>query len=266
VSTQDAIEIRAAKRRNLEWKAAREAEFAKKEAEFTTTHGEKLKKTTAILDAFERGDPESFAQALGAKDFNELQQSWIKRLADPNYMELRKLQLESEERRNKETQAAKDAEQAAAARQRTEIRQGYMRSLAEQCKASTNPLLREMHDDPAFLQDIYRIQEENWDDDAQKTVTLDEAIKMAIKGGKVTLEEWHKKNAERYSRVYGQPAAAAPPVAAAAPLKGGKKPAPKTAVVPSTSTAAAGAPLKPGDMTPQAWRKYANARLAEADD
>lgn len=263
VSTQEAIEVRAAKRRNLEWKAQREAEFAKKEAEFSQTHGEKLKKSAAVLDAYERGDPEAFAAALGAKDFNELQQSWIKRLADPNYMELRRLQQRAEQEDARREAEKKETETRAQTEHRQQVYAGYMRTLSETCKMSSNPLVQSMAEDPLFLRDVYRIQEENWDDDTQRTVTVEEAIKKATKGNAVSLEDSLKQIYERLGKGFASVGQTAPPAAA---KTNGKKPAPKTAVVPSTAAGGASAAKKPSEMTTQEWRKHFAARMNETED
>lgn len=265
VSVQDAVEVRAAKRRNLEWKAKEEEAFAKKQAEFDAQHGEKLKKSSAVLDAFERGDPESFAQALGVKDFNELQQSWIKRLADPNYMELRRLQKRAEEEDAKRETEAKTAQERAQLEERHKVKTGYMRSLSESCKASANPLVQAMHDDPLFLNAIYAIQDENWDPVEERTVTVEEAIKKAARGAKTDLETELRTLHERLGKGFASVGATAPP-AAAKTNGNGKKPAPKTAVTPSNSGAAGGAPKAISEMTPKEWADYKKAKFAELDD
>jgi hypothetical protein len=122
-----------------------------------------------------------------------------------------------------------------------------------------------MAEDPLFLRDVYRIQEENWDDDTQKTVTAEEAIKKASKGSNATLEDSLRGIYERLGKGFGSVGQTAP--AAAAKTNGnGKKPAPKTAVVPSNSAGGASAPKKPSEMTPTEWSAYKRARFEEAND
>ena len=81
---------------------------------------------------------------------------------------------------------------------------------------------------------------------------------------KALLSDWNWETElralhERLGKAF-VPAAAAEP-AAAAPKPNGKKPAPKTAVVPSTSTGGgASAPKKPSEMTPSEWAAYKRAK------
>ncbi len=220
ISTQEAIEVRAAKRRNLEWKAQREAEFAQKEQEFSATHGEKLKKSARLQQRAEQEDARKEAEK-------------------------------------------KETETRAQTEHRQKVYAGYMSTLTETCKASSNPLVAAMADDPLFLRSIYSIQEENWDDDTQRTVTVEEAIKKAVKGGSASLEDSLRQLHERLGKGFAVVGQTAPPAAA---KTNGKKPAPKTAVVPSNSSGGTSAPKKPGDMSPSEWRKHFNARMREASD
>lgn len=263
VSVADRAEFRRAKSAREAAITAREAEVTKKLAELESTHGEKHKKVQAVLDAYERGDPESFAQALGAKDFNELQQSWIKRLADPNYMELRRLQKRAEEEDARRENEKKETETRAQHQERERVYVTYMKSLSDSCKASENPLVQAMAEDPLFLRDVYRIQGENWDNETQSTVTVEQAIKKAAKNGGGTLEESLRGVYERLGKGFGSVGATAP---AAAAKTNGKKPAPKTAVVPASAGAGGGAPKKPSEMTPTEWAAYKRAKFEEAED
>ncbi len=256
VTTADAIEVRAQKRRNQAWKAEQEAALAKRESEL----GEKVKKSQAIFDAYERGDPEGFAQALGAKSFDELQQSWIKRIADPNYMELRRLQQEVDARKAKEEKDAEEAQTRAQQQKTLEIRRNYMRTLSETCKNSQDPLLQALHDDMGFLSDIFQVQKENWDEDAQRTISVEEAIKRVRRNNAPSVRDNMQRFYERLHKAFGSPAAetAAP---AAAKLNG-KKPAPKTAVTPPNTVEGGAAAPKPSDP---GWREYALRRMKEAE-
>lgn len=261
ISTTERIAARNAKQKNEAWVKQKEAELAKKDAEY----GEKLSRSQAVMDAYERGDPDGFAKALGAKDFNEFQTSFIKRLADPNYNELRRLQQKVEEKEAAEKKAAEEATKRAQGAEYQKARAAYMQNLTATCSKSANPLVAAMADDPLFLEAVYKIQEENWDPDAQATITVEQAIKKAMRGAKTDLESELRGLHERLSKGFAAVGATAP--AAASKTNGnGKKPAPKTAVVPATSNGGGGAPKSVGEMSPKEWAQYKASKFAQAED
>jgi hypothetical protein len=265
VSTQEAIEVRAAKRKNLAWKAEQEAKFAKERTEWESTNLPKLKRTEAADAAFDAGDPDAFAQAYGAKDWNELQSGFINRIADPNYKELKRIKDELEKEKAAKAEAQKQSEEQAARQQQAQVRANYFRTLSDQCKASQDPLARALAEDMGFLQDVFAVQKEHWDPDAQKTVSIEEAIKLANRNGPSVhdrMKSFHDRLSKAFGSLPAAPAAAAP----AAPAKNGKKPAPKTAVTPPNTVEGGGAPKRPSEMTPQEWREYSKKRMeTEAD-
>src|ERR1043165_541784 len=83
VTVAERAEHRAAMRRDREQLANERAELEKAKA-LKPEQQAAAEFGASVKDAYERGDPDAFAKALGAKDFNEFQQSFIKRLADPN--------------------------------------------------------------------------------------------------------------------------------------------------------------------------------------
>lgn len=262
VSVAERAEHRAAMRRDKE-KLAREREEWDKSKALKPEQLRAAERGAAMIDAIERGDPDAFAKATEKfKDFNEFQTSFIKRLADPNYMELKRLQERDAEREKKEKQAAEESTKRAQGEEYNRARNAYMKNLTETCKKSTNPLVAAMADDSLFLQAVYRIQEENWNDDTQSTVTVEQAIKKAAKGAGADLETELRALHERLSKGFAIGEAAP----AAAAKTNGKKPAPKTAVVPVSSNGGGGASKKPSEMTPQEWAKYRAQRMAEAED
>lgn len=265
VTTADAIAVRAQKRQNLAWKAEQEAKFAKERTEWEATHGPKLKRTEAADAAFESGDPDAFAQAYGAKDWNDLQASFLNRIADPNYKEVQAIKAKLAEKEKAEEEAKKQAEEQAKLREVHQRRANYFKTLSEQCKASSDPLAQALAEDMGFLNDVFQVQKENWNEEEGRTVTVEEAIKRASKNGP-SLYDRMKAFKERLDKGFGgAPAVAAPAAAAPAP-KTSKKPAPKTAVTPPNTVEGGGAPKKPSDMSPQEWREYTRKRMeAEAD-
>lgn len=256
----DRIKWEQAKKRQEEGLAVREK--AVKDAEAAAGSNERVKKAESILAAIESGDPDGFAAAVGRKNFNEFQEEFIKRLADPNYTELKRLKEWKEQQEQERVRATEEAKQREESEVRERLRAGYMDSLSKTCAASSNPLVAALAEDPNFLQAVFRIQQENWDPVQQKTVTAEEAIRKAAKGAKQPLEDELRGIYERLGKGFG----AAAPAAETAPVKNGKKPAPKTAVTPPNTTGGASAPKKPSDMTPLEWREYSRKRLEESED
>ena len=239
--------------------AAREAKAQQmlSEAESALKSNPRLQKADAIINAYEAGDPDGFAAALGAKDFNEFQQSFLRRLADPNYGELRKLQQWKEQQ---EAERVKTEEQSREQQRHQQIQQAertYMSTLSQTCKASSNPLVAAMHDDPLFLQAVYRIQKKHWNPEQQKTVSVEEAIQEGLES---ELRSLHG----RLSRGFGGGVAAE--ATPGAPPRNGKKPAPRTGITPANASLAGGASKKPSDMSPLEWREYTRRKLEESTD
>ena len=259
VTVAERAEFRRAKeKREAEWERR---ERAITEKETSVGSNEKVKRADAIFDAIERGDPDAFAKAVNAKDFNDFQTSFIKRLADPNYAELQRLQKRVEEadelKKQQEEQQRQNENNAARARAYS----SYMSTLSETCKASANPLVAAMHDDPLFLQAVYNIQEQSWDKELERTCTVEEAIAKASKGAKSPLKNELRELYNRLHKGFGADVAGA--AVEAAQKAGGKRPAPKTAVTPAHSTNAGGPPKPIGEMTPNEWAEYKKKRYAE---
>ena len=248
---------RAREKREKEW-ADREAKLLEREKS-TPEDAEFARTGRAILDAIERGDPDAFAREVKAKDFNEFQQNMIRRLADPNYGELRKLQQWKDDQEKLRVQQEEQQRQNAENAKRAEAYKSYMATLSATCKASADPLVASMHDDPLFLQAVYNIQEQNWDKDLMRTCTAEEAIAKAARGAAKPLKDELQELYQRLHKAFGGATTEAKP--------NGKKPAPKTAVTPKATTADGGGAPKPvSEMTPAEWAEYKKKKFAEADD
>ncbi len=236
-------------------KAKQEAEQMRAEAESALKSNPRIQKADAIMAAYEAGDPDGFAAALGAKDFNEFQQSFLRRLADPNYGELRKLQQWKEQQEAERVKGEETQREQQRAQQIQQAERTYMATLQQTCQASSDPLVAAMHDDPLFLQAVYRIQKKHWNPEQQKTVTVEEAIQEGLK------DELHKLKG-RLDRGFGGGA----PAAAAPAVSNGKRPAPRTGITPVNASLAGGAAKKPSEMTPLEWREYSRRKLEESAD
>ena len=264
VSVAERAEHRAAiRRQKAQLEADREA-FQRDKGEFDKNKGEKVAKAEAILAALESGDPDAFATNAGFKDFNDFQHNFLKRLADPNYSEFKKLEQKIAEKEAQEKKAADEAKQRQTQQERARAMSTYMDNLTAQAKASANPLVASMADDPLFLQAVFAIQRDNWNDETQSTCTVEQAIKKAAKGAKLDLETELRGLRDRLNKGFAEPELPA----AAAKLNGGgngKKPAPKTAVVPTSAGAGGGPPKAISEMTKSEWAAYKAAKFAEAD-
>jgi hypothetical protein len=263
VSVVERAEHRRAIRRQKDDIEQQRAALNKEKGDFESNKGEKLARAEAILSALESGDPDGFAKHAGFKDFNDFQHNFLKRLADPNYGELRKLQQWKEEQEAERKKGETEAQQRAESQSRAEALSAYMGNLTATCQKSANPLVAAMAEDPVFLQAVFQIQKENWDPDTQQTLTVEQAIKKAAKGAKNDLESELRGLHERLNKGFASVGETAPAAAAKA---NGKKPAPKTAVVSATSTGGGGPPKKLGDMTTKEWAAYKAAKYAEAED
>lgn len=260
VTAKERIEFREQKRKHAERMQREEQDLIQR---FTQAKGGlegEINKARAIFKAKEDGNYEALARELGAKDWNALQEEVIARLSDPNY----KRMLELEQREQQREQQARRAQQEFEQRQQQQAKavamQEHARNLSEHMKASRDPLVAAMHDDPLFINSVIEVQRQNWD--GSTTVTPEQAIKIAAKGFTAPLAQTMRTLYERLSRVYGaqqataileQPeaqAAVAAAVEAAEPQGKGKKN--------KTSGAAA-----PTGGAPAPARKFSNRKEAD---
>lgn len=267
ISYQERIKFRDEKRRE---RAAVEAYVAKRRSEIDAeaeSHKTRLSRAQAIDAAVEAADYETLAQLTGHKSWNELQDVVIKKLADPNYRELQELKRKQAERERVDAETKQRAEQEARNSAIQRAQDAHRAELSLIMRNSSDPLVREMHDDPNFVNAVFIIQQENWD--GRTTVSPEKAIKMAARGRANALGTELEQLYKRLHRVYGQPAAPTPAPDEAA----GKKPAApapkkspgKTGVV---SASAEAAPNKKDWESEEEWRRYAAAkmRLAALED
>lgn len=242
-----------------------ERETKLREAEQAISSSDRVKKAESILKSIEEGDPDGFAAAIGKKDFNEFQQEFIKRLADPNYERLRKLELRDQERDKLDAEQKERQKQEQARQHHQEQLQAYLGNLSEQAKTSTDPTVASMADDPLFVDAVYRIQQQEYKASGERIIPIEEALDKRIGGAKMTFREELKTLAQRLLKAFpdlGAPAAAAPPPT---PISSGKRPAPRTAITPPNTVDTAGAPKRISEMSPDEYRRYKQQRYAEAE-
>lgn len=229
-----------------------EAEIAPKRAD--------IEKSEAIRKAHAVGDYEGIARALGHKDWNELQEDVIARLADPNYKRLQELERKQQERDAREAREAEDREHRATAAERQRAITAYKADLSERMAKSPDKLVRAMADDPGFITAIHRIQEEHWD--GATTISAEKAARMAIKGTSLPLHDELQGLYKRLKSAFEEETEAAndnatpPAETEKSPMK---SPKPKTSPAPKPAAA------PPGKWESDAeWREYAVRRMKEA--
>ena len=239
----------------------------------------KLKPGMGKLEQFERAvaddDHEAIAKLMGFEDYDKWQEHIIGVKSDPNYKTLRSLketvERDKREREEREAAAAKEAEetaarteQAAQQQKQREVEAGYCRDLAKEMSESSDPLIKAMHDDPAFVNAIFRVQKENWD--GVKAMPLEEAIRTPARGTSLPLMAELKRLHDKLAPVFGSPQPS-PGVAVAAVKAGGGKPAPvapaakKVARTPEPTKPPAVSQRKQSD---QEWKQQGARRLEEA--
>jgi hypothetical protein len=114
-----------------------------------------------------------------------------------------------------------------------------------------------MSDDPLFISAIMRIQQENWDDDTQSTVTPEQAAKMAVKGAPKALRQEVEELYERLHKALGKAAPEAKPRAKPPVKAKGEEGETKEVDRPNG---------RPKPVNDKDWLKYAVARMNESRD
>ncbi|TAK10624.1 MAG: hypothetical protein EPO32_14940 [Anaerolineae bacterium] len=249
--------------------AEREVAEARKAFEQERSDWEpRMKKAQAIAEAYEAGDYEALARAIDEenKGWDDLQNKILAKVTDPNYKEIQEMKRWRVQQ-EKERKEASERERAAHVERE---RANYRSELSAMMKASKDPLVSAMHDDPGFINAVFRIQEENWD--GEKTVTPERAIKMAMKGARVPLSDELQTLYSRLAKAFGGAAATAAVEAVAAASGGAdepvddvvkdlKRPAPRTSV---KDPAQKPAPSAAGKRTEKEWFEDGVRQLREA--
>lgn len=259
VSIAERAAFREAKRKHYEALQAKEAELLQRVQQREQEVNEKVSRAEAVFKAFEENDPNALAKALGQESWDKLQESYIARLADPNYRELQEVKRKLEEREKAEHETRTQAEQRAREEQRQRAIQAHVAGIAQHMQASKDPVLATLHEDSNFVQAIFAIQREHYD--GESTVTPEQALDLVPKGGTMTLRAQLSAIRDRLNKAFG---GAPAPTAQAAPAK------PKA---PKTATAAPSAPAPSAPPVPvvqgsfhrdAAYRERFRSRMAEA--
>jgi len=273
VTARERVEFRELKKKLNERIQAQENEVLQRLEQAKAQFSDRLSKAEKIEMAAAGGDFEGLAQLLGKKDWNALQEDVIAQISDPNYKRLKELEQYRAQQEERQEQYRVQQERAAFAQRQAAARQEHVVNLQAQMRASADPLVAAMHDDPQFLASIIEVQRQNWD--GHSTVSPEKAIKIAAEGFQAPIAQHMRGLYERLQKVFGaspaQAAAvvaqvAAPAVTVAADADaagevGGKKN--RTAIVPTAATAGA-ASAASTKMTRKEKDAMFSRRLAEA--
>lgn len=253
VTTAERHAFRVRQREAAEQRAELEKELTAKLEGRLTEYKPKLERADSLTAAIEASDHDGIAKALNFESWDKLVEDQIARKADPNYQRLRALEERDKER------ARQDEERAVAEQKRQEqqaeqqARASYMQNLSTQMKASKDPIVAALHDEPGFLQAIFAIQSSGYRETGE-LIAPERAARMKPPGGTVTPHEYLEALFKRLKPVFEPPAAAAEEAAAPAP-----KVAPRTTTVPKP---------KPSSTSPiqnkKDWIKDAERRMRDA--
>lgn len=185
VSVAERAQFREQRRKFNESTAAQQAQFnAQMQAKLA-----ELEAPRAAFAAWQAGDYDGFAKALGEGDWNGLNRKAIQRHADPNYRLVQELR-DKEAKREADEKASKErAQREHTERVTAQQIQTYKVNLGKQASESTDPVARAFADDPMFLDAIYRVQAENFVE-GQDPISIEDAIRLSPRrGGSPLLEE-----------------------------------------------------------------------------
>jgi hypothetical protein len=197
-----------------------------KESESEIEFGRALKAANAT------GDYDGIARALGRKDWNELQDDFIAKLADPNHKRLTELEQKLREKEQAEEQARKEGETRAQHQARMQAIQNYKVGMSREMKASSSRIFRELAENPDVVNMVYAIRDEHYRESGTE-LPLEAALVRKLPGTNVTLQTLLRGWRDQLFSAFEADEAAPAPKAAAEKPKG--KTAPTPPVQPSTA-------------------------------
>lgn len=235
VTVADRFKVREEQRTRLAKLQAKEAELAQtfqaKEKELESKGGKYL----AFEKAYNDGDPDAMARALGVDGdtpWNTLQEKLLERIADPHYRKIQELETQLKSREEAENKAREEAQARAEQQRRHEQTMNVKRGIVAEAKAVAGDnedarLLRALADDAQAVDTLYYLQASNYDPVTETTVSIAEALDERLPNGQ-TLRQIMKTQYERLSKVFAAapPPAPAPKPAAKAPAEAAAKKAP----------------------------------------
>jgi hypothetical protein len=182
--------------------------------------------------ALKAGDYDAVAKLAGFDDWNKLQDDQIQRHADPNYKRVRELEERLKREDEEKARAKEEAERHQATQAELQAQANHKRGLQQVMGQSTDPLVKAMHDQSAFVNAVFNVQRRVWrESGGQDVMTPESAIKWKPPEGGMSLYEELEEMAKRISPHFVKATPVAPP--AGTP----EKPKPKTPAVPPPAPA-----------------------------
>lgn len=249
LTTKEKAEWRIFKQEQRNQLAQAEKEAVARIEQARTELAERNAKVEAFEAAIKNRDHNALAKAAGFEDWDKLQEgivSW----QDPAYLERKELREWKEKVEREQEQAAQQRLEQERQQAQIQAQNAYKQQLSGAMKASQDPIVAAMADDPLFVNAIHRIQQENWD--GRETVTPEQAVRMATAGARVTLGEELKGLYERLGKAFGRKEAEQKPA---------PSPKPKIASTPKPGPSVAAKFERRQDRI-----KHYQARLSEAGD
>jgi hypothetical protein len=260
VSVAERVQFREQRRKFNEATASQQAEFNRG---FQAKLAE-LEAPRAAFAAWQAGDFDGFARALGEGDWNGLNRKAIQRHADPNYKLVQELR-DKDAKREADEKAAKERYQREQGERATEQQiQTYKVNLGKQAAECADPVARAFADDPMFLDAVYRVQAENFVE-GQDPLSIENAIRLAPRrGGSPLLEELralYKRTAAAFADAQSDQAATKPESAQAGSTRAAPALVKKTVTSISTKKATEASAPVASDTRSKAWLKNAEERM-----
>lgn len=161
--------------------------------------------------AEESGDLDGMARALGHADWAAFQEDKIQRLTNPSHAKTLELERRLAEREAREQRAEQERAAQLQAQQQQAARQAYAARMAEEAKASSNPVLREFAGTPAFIAELFAVRSAHYQETGAE-LPLDQCLEVKRPSGLSILDELegYSRTADRY-RTARKGAAAAKP-------------------------------------------------------
>jgi hypothetical protein len=182
VTVAERVELRIKQREARQKLEAEQAAARKWLDEERAKIAEEGKATRAAKEAFERGDFDEFARALGRKGWTDLNAEMLRYYQDPSYKEVQalKAKLAAQEQAQAERAKAEAEARAHADREKqvTDTRQqvaAYKVSLSQALKSEDDSVLQLAAEDPEFVDAVFAVQQQHWDPERQATLSVDEA-------------------------------------------------------------------------------------------
>lgn len=256
VTTTERVNLRQERSENLRAIAQAEKDAI---AKVQAARGEwepKIKRVEDLEAASKAGDYDAIAKILGFDDWNKLQDDQIQRLADPNYKRVRELEERLKREDEEKAKAKEEGERQQATQAELAAQANYKRGLQTTMAGSGDPLVKAMADMPNFVNAVFRVQQQHWQESGGRdTISAESAAKFAPPGG-MSLEAELKTLYERLTPVFGK--------TVAAPAGTPEKPKPKTPTIPQPPPAArARTEFRPGRGFTEEQKERMAAALKE---